>query len=372
MKRISTLIAGVLITAGLFSQAPQKISYQSVVRNSSDELVTNSNIGIQISILQGSISGTALYVERHFPTTNDNGLVSLEISTGTVVSGDFSAIDWSGGPYFIKTDIDLNGGANYTISGTSELLSVPYALLAKNVENISEADPLFSSSVAGAITPADTSSWNNKLDSYSETDPVFLSSVAGGITSGDTTKWNNKLDSFTESDPVFTSSLSNNITAQDTTRWGNDSDDQNELQQLSQTGNSIFLSNTGGVVYLPDSVIGHTNVVPAGFGTTTTVDIAALTFSLSKQRTVLILADVNIWGGGPCEETIRLSIDGTPINNTAVHIDNQAAITGNNGASASTSWMTTLGAGSHTIKLRAWGGCPLYKHPHLHVLVLGN
>jgi len=79
-----------------------------------------------------------VYIERHFPLTNDNGLISIEIGGGTVVSGSFASIDWTNGPYFIKTETDLDGGANYTITGTSQLLSVPYALYAKTSENCSE------------------------------------------------------------------------------------------------------------------------------------------------------------------------------------------------------------------------------------------
>jgi hypothetical protein len=142
MKYIYTILMAMLITATLYAQAPEKMTYQAVVRNSNNELMSNSNIGMQISILQGSPTGTAMFVERQFPTTNANGLVSLEIGTGTLVSGDFSAIDWSAGPYFIKTEIDINGGSNYTITGTSELLSVPYALYAKDVLNdkVNDAD----------------------------------------------------------------------------------------------------------------------------------------------------------------------------------------------------------------------------------------
>ncbi|WP_374756627.1 BclA C-terminal domain-containing protein, partial [Dyadobacter bucti] len=89
------------------------------------------NVGIRISILQGSNDGTASYVETHAAVTNANGLVSLAIGTGTIVSGTFAAINWGSGPYFIKTETDPIGGTAYTITGTTELLSVPYALYAK-------------------------------------------------------------------------------------------------------------------------------------------------------------------------------------------------------------------------------------------------
>ena len=87
---------------------------------------------MQISILQGSITGTPVYVETQIPTTNSNGVISIEIGNGTLISGSFSAIDWGNDTYFIKTETDVNGGSAYTITGTSQLLSVPYALYAKN------------------------------------------------------------------------------------------------------------------------------------------------------------------------------------------------------------------------------------------------
>lgn len=136
MKKIFTILAAVLITASVFSQSPERISYQAVVRDGSNNLVSSAAIGMQISILQGSVSGTSVYTETQIPTSNANGLVSLEIGAGTIVSGNFTAIDWANGPYFIKTETDPSGGTSYTITGTSQLLSVPYALHAKTAESL--------------------------------------------------------------------------------------------------------------------------------------------------------------------------------------------------------------------------------------------
>ena len=115
-----------MLTASVFAQVPEKMSYQAVVRDANDALVTTQAIGMQINILQGSATGTAVYVETQTPTTNINGLVTMEIGSGTVVSGNFSTIDWANGPYFIKTETDPTGGINYSITGTSQLMSVPY------------------------------------------------------------------------------------------------------------------------------------------------------------------------------------------------------------------------------------------------------
>ena len=132
MKIFYSVIAGLLLTASVWAQAPQKMSYQAVIRDNSSALITSTIVGMQISILQGSPNGTAVYVETQSPTTNANGLVSLQIGTGTVITGTFAGINWAAGPYFIKTETDPTGGAAYTIAGTNELMSVPYALNAAN------------------------------------------------------------------------------------------------------------------------------------------------------------------------------------------------------------------------------------------------
>ena len=164
MKKLYTILAALLLTAITFAQTPEKMSYQAVVRDSGDALVTNQVVGMQISILQTTATGTAVYVETQMPTTNVNGLVTLEIGTGTIVSGDFTTIDWSADSYFIKTETDLTGGTSYTITGTSQLLSVPYALYAKTAGGSTETDPIYSSSAAANIDNTDISNWNNKLE----------------------------------------------------------------------------------------------------------------------------------------------------------------------------------------------------------------
>ncbi|MFT6815896.1 MAG: hypothetical protein ACJAZ3_001809 [Sphingobacteriales bacterium] len=131
-KRIVTIAAAILITAIVWAQAPEKMSYQAVVRDASNNLTTNQAVGMQISILQDSSTGTAVYVETQTPSTNANGLVSLEIGTGTVITGTFAGINWANGPYFIKTETDPRGGTAYAIAGTNELMSVPYALFSAN------------------------------------------------------------------------------------------------------------------------------------------------------------------------------------------------------------------------------------------------
>lgn len=134
MKRIFTLLALVALTLSVLAQSPDLMSYQAVVRDAQDDLLVNQAVAVQISILQGAPNGTAVYTEVHAVNTNDNGLISLMIGDG-VTSDDFSTIDWGSGPYYIKTEIDPAGGTNYTITSTTQLVSVPYAKYAGEAGN---------------------------------------------------------------------------------------------------------------------------------------------------------------------------------------------------------------------------------------------
>ena len=108
----------------------------AIVRNAAGDLVTNQQVGMQISILKTTVGGTAVYVETQTPTTNGSGLVSIEIGTGTVVTGVFATIDWSTDTYFIKIETDPTGGTSYSIIGTSQILSVPYTLYANSAATV--------------------------------------------------------------------------------------------------------------------------------------------------------------------------------------------------------------------------------------------
>lgn len=137
MKQLFIVLTAVILTASMFlpqqasAQTPKKLSYQAVIRNSTSQLVVNTKVGMRVSILLGSVEGTPVFSETQTPTTNANGLVSIEIGGGLA----FEAINWGGGTYFLKTETDPAGGSNYSIVGTSQLLSVPYALFAAKAGN---------------------------------------------------------------------------------------------------------------------------------------------------------------------------------------------------------------------------------------------
>ena len=128
MKRFFTCLMLLILTANVFAQAPQGINYQAVVRNSSGAVTANQAVGFQLSIRQTSATGTIVYQESHAVTTNQFGLVTVVIGSGTVSIGTFSTINWGSGPYYIESAVDVAGGTNYTVMGTQQLMSVPYAL----------------------------------------------------------------------------------------------------------------------------------------------------------------------------------------------------------------------------------------------------
>ena len=130
MKTLYSILLLMLISTLAYSQAPEAFNYQAVIRNGAGDILANSQVAVQISILQDSETGTAVYVERFNPTTNDHGLISLQLGKGSVQSGTFNTIDWGTHEFYIKIEVDPNNGTAYTSVETSQLLSVPYALYA--------------------------------------------------------------------------------------------------------------------------------------------------------------------------------------------------------------------------------------------------
>jgi hypothetical protein len=131
MKKLFFVMVVAIITATMLAQSPQKLSYQAIVRNSTNQLLPNTQIGMRISIVQGTTTGTTVYSETQTPTTNINGLASIEFGGGA----GFDTINWESGPFYIKTETDITGATDYTITGTTQLLSTPYALYASKAGN---------------------------------------------------------------------------------------------------------------------------------------------------------------------------------------------------------------------------------------------
>lgn len=135
MKTYALIILVFLSPIFVLAQSPQQFNYQALVRDVSGVELPNQNVSFRISLVQSNVGGISVYSETHAALTNGFGLANLAIGTGSVVSGNFSSIDWGNGPYFIKIELDANGGSSYQLMGTSQLLSVPYALYAENTGN---------------------------------------------------------------------------------------------------------------------------------------------------------------------------------------------------------------------------------------------
>ncbi len=277
MKKIVILCAALFMAIGVFAQAPEKMSYQAVVRNSSDALVSNQQVGMQISILQGSPTGTAVYVETQTPTTNANGLVSVEFGNGTVVSGTFASIDWANGSYFIKTETDPTGGTNYTITGTSQMMSVPYALHAKTAETvtgtITETDPVFSAWNKDYNDLTNKPNFQDSINTYgfdgdynSLTNQPTIPTVPTNVSAF--TNDAGYITGYTETDPVFSA-------------WNKDYDDltnkpnfQDSINTYGFDGDYNSLTNQPTIPAVADGsetkINAGNNITITGNGTSTT------------------------------------------------------------------------------------------------------
>lgn len=199
MKRIILTFLAFTFFQISWSQVPTKMSYQAVVRDASNALVANQNVGIKISILQGAPDGATVYEETHITTSNSNGLVSLVINEGQSISGDFSTIYWTDNTYFIKSEIDVTGGTNYSITGVQQIFSVPYAIHAKTADNFT-----FEDAELGEMLYFNGSDWvsipaglDGQVLSYCNGKPTWglcLETIIGGPPTSTTARVNGRLN----------------------------------------------------------------------------------------------------------------------------------------------------------------------------------
>jgi trimeric autotransporter adhesin len=146
MKKVILFAMGLFMASLLMAQTPAMFSYQAVVRDATGTVMANKSVSLRISILEGSFDGEVVMRETHPVSTNEFGLVNLRIGNGYPVAGNITEINWGSNQYFLRVELDPTGGSSYIPMGTSQLLSVPYALHAKTVEtdqvNDADADPV--------------------------------------------------------------------------------------------------------------------------------------------------------------------------------------------------------------------------------------
>lgn len=176
-KFIPILAACVFLTLNTFAQSPDAFKYQTVVRDGSFNFIGNQVVGMQMTILQGTPSGTIVYQETFSPVTNAVGLVNLEIGSGSPVSGVLANVNWNDGPYYLRTELDPTGGSSYNEMGTSQLLSVPYSLYSKSTAFADSADYNSLSNKPTTITAAQVA----KIDSITVTSAVNLDQITSDV-----------------------------------------------------------------------------------------------------------------------------------------------------------------------------------------------
>ncbi len=294
-KLILSIVAIATISLSSFSQAPEGFKYQAVVRDAGNTILNNQAVGMRMTIQQGSIGGIIVYQETFVTTTNGYGLVNLEIGSGTTAY-DFTTIDWANGPYFIETAVDVTGGTSYAVMGTSQLMSVPYALHANTAENVTndmvdDADSDPNNEIQAVSFSNDTLYLSNGGQVYlgtygidlvddADADPtnelqdlqlignVLTITNNGTATSIDLSGYLDNTDTQLDETAVD-AFVSNNgyITSPDDA----DADPNNEIQTISRTGTTVTLSNGGGT--FEDSV----GVYTAGTGIDITNNVISAT-----------------------------------------------------------------------------------------------
>lgn len=151
------LFVFVFFSQTIFAQAPNAFSYQAVVRNSSNNLVVNGQVGVRFSIYFTNIFN--VYSESQAVTTNNNGLFTAQIGTGNVITGSIADIDWSTQTFFLKTEIDPTGGTNYSMTSITQILAAPYALYAKKLEKLMQLVILHMGELYFGWTKPETMVW---------------------------------------------------------------------------------------------------------------------------------------------------------------------------------------------------------------------
>ena len=167
MKKIFTLLTVILISLMVLQgqdAPPQAFSFKATIVSSNGAIVASKTVAIRLSILKNNTNGISVFTETFLPKTNVYGQVDIIIGNGTRVSGNFSTIEWSNDKYFLKVEVDVKGGRNYTLMSVTQLLSVPYAMYAKTAGGITggitETDPVFVSSPANHISTSNLNNWN--------------------------------------------------------------------------------------------------------------------------------------------------------------------------------------------------------------------
>lgn len=297
MKYIFLAIGLLMSSIGLFAQAPQAFKYQAVARDNSGNLIANQSVGFRISILQNSPTGSPVYSETHTVASNNLGLVNLDLGAGNPVSGTFSNINWGTGNYFVKVELDVAGGSNYLLMGTTQLLSVPYALHAQSatsIANDSDAQTLSINGTTLSISNGNSVSLPTGSTAYTAGTGISINGnvISNTAPNQQISLTGNGATSVSGTYPNFVISSTDNI---------NDADanPSNELQTLTLNGNTLSISS-GNSVTLSSGSGGTLDQAydfgGAGAGRNITVDNGPVALTVNGVNAIGFRSDLNNTG----------------------------------------------------------------------------
>lgn len=245
MKNVFFTLVFTLFFITIYAQTPQAVCYQGAATDLQGNELVSQNISLQISILSGNINGTIEWVERHTTTTDEFGLFSINIGQGVGLGGQqptFSDIDWKSGAYFLRVEMDVNGGTNYDLMGTSQMISVPYALHAGTAENADTAENAVHAQTADNATTADHASFADTAN-VANTALVAVSLI--GNNDNDPT---NEIQTIMQDGNMLTISGGEGGTGNsiELNVDDADADPMNEIQTIMQDGNMLTISGGAG------------------------------------------------------------------------------------------------------------------------------
>ncbi|SEQ86092.1 tail fiber domain-containing protein [Neolewinella agarilytica] len=293
MKRLLFSLCAFFLAAGLFAQAPSGFKFQAVARDVDNNAMATENIAVRVSLLKGGPSGSVSYSERHEVTTTDLGVFDLHIGNGVSLSGDMSTIDWGADNYYLKVDMDPNGGTSYVNLGASQLLSVPYAMYATSAgsgggggDPTDELQNLIYDPSSQTLTLTDGNSVTLQVGSGGGTDDqtISLSGTTLSIEGGNAVDLSALQDGVNDADADPTNEIQNlsfnPATNELSIDGGNtitipsggtdaDADPMNEIQTITISGDQLSLSNGGGTVTIPSGGGGNTDEQTLSFNPAT-------------------------------------------------------------------------------------------------------
>ena len=266
MKKIYTITISILLILNFVkAQVPQGFKYQTAIRDNNGAVFANKLVAFKLSLLTGSANGTAVYSEVHKVATNDFGVANLNVGNGTTSLGNFNTIDWGSNTFFLKTEVDINNGTNFTFMGSSQLLSVPFAMYAAKSAN--------------AYDDKDKDSTNELQTITLDNNNLQLNKNGGSV---DLTKYDKDSQQLVLNGNILSITKGNSIVLSGAVDL--DADPTNEIQNLSLSKDTLKLSKANYVVLPKDNDADSTNEIQ-------TLIISQNKLSLSKSNQVNIDSD---------------------------------------------------------------------------------